>query len=547
MNCFPITKVALAALLLPLAAKVVCEQSALAADARPLTVTFLRAETAPAAPCPRTVERILRHSTIRMARGRLVDVTRWRPDGEGADVLAALDIAPELLEVAVQLRGRKGRPRQRRCQLTYAGGEPAPDVKARRAAADIVGWLMPAHKTTASAAPIQDELQGELLPEAALAAFERALALGDARTPETLMERRSHLSTAVKLAPNWALAHLELGKTISAQGDQTSAIKSLMKAGELDPGDAETLAELGVAWRRMGRLPEAISSYSRALALAPHDPLVHNNFGVALWAAGQPEGASRHFKEASGIEPLYPDPLVNMGTHFRLVGREKEAEKYYRRAVRLAPDDPGPRIALAKLLTDAGDHRGTQEQLEAAVAANPDHPAARFQLALVLATRQKYSAAIKNLKRVLTLAPDYREARYNLGLCYHYIGRHDQAIEIFEQAIQRWPEYAWLYYGLGLTYEAKKENRLAEEALLMALEKDSALDPARAALKRIRGEDRAKPQLAWPWGLWCGSARSTAPEVPQTSAECAPCIITLAALLLPALALRCCRRKKTRQ
>jgi len=505
-------------------------EATVAAAPPSLTIVFLTGKAPEGPACPRTIIRTLRHETIRRARGRLVDVTRWRPTGAGADVVVTVTVGPRRIVVRIAPRSDKGRAALPRDHAAYGAVSP-PELVARaeQAAAYV------ARSLTGDARPVAPR---KLLPETALKLFEKALALGAADKTDALIQKRSLLSKAVSAAPKWALARLELGETIGAQGDAKGAVPPLSKACELSPDDPEARAELALAYRRAGRYADAVSSYSRALALAPRDPVTHNNFGVALLLARQPAGAVKHFEQAVEIEPLYHEPLINLGTHYRFIGEEHKAEEHYRRAVALAPKAPGPRITLAKLLTESGRHRAAERQLESAVADNPEHAAARLEYAVVLARRQKYSPAIKHLERVLEIAPEYREAWYNLGLCHHYMGRDDKAIEVFETGIRREPDHAPLYYGLGLAYEAKKERRLAEEALKMALEKDPKLLPAELALKRVRGEF-APRELAWPFGLLCPARKGG-----RAGASCLPSAITLAALFLPALALR--RRSRSR-
>ena len=129
------------------------------------------------------------------------------------------------------------------------------------------------------------------VPAAAVRALEKGRRV-KGTTADALLERRAHFADAVEAAPNWAEAHLELGKVISLQGDGPAAIRHLTKACELSPRDPAMWSELALACRRAGRLADAISNYTQALSLAPNDSRVHNNFGVALLDAGQQGGRS---------------------------------------------------------------------------------------------------------------------------------------------------------------------------------------------------------------------------------------------------------------
>ncbi len=520
---------------LPLAAALLCllgvAVAAQDAAARPdfLRVVF-RHEPADAACFPRCVEHLFRSRVLRLAHDRLVDVSRWRPDGKGADAIVTVASKPGQIQLDILLTPKEGTPSRTRLDF------PAADTAGRMAALEKAA--VETVKLLTGSAPVGRAAPLPLPPEAALAEMERALGLPDGGPPDALIAKRAVLSKAVELAPAWPLPRIELGRVIAEQGDAEAATKLLFAALQLDADDPATHAELGRAFRRMDRSADAISEYSRALALAPRDPALRNDFAVALLAAGHAEGAVRHFNKAVEIEPLYHQPLVNLGSYYRSIGEEAKAEQEYRRAIERAPRDPGPRIVLAKLLTDAGQHRAAQQELEAAVAADPSHTAARFELALVLATRQKYAAAIEHLEAVLGAAPENREARYNLGLALHYHGKDARAIEVFEDAIRRDPDYAHFYYGLGLTYEARGEKVLAEEALKMALEKAPDFGAAEVALKRLRGE-RSKPELAWPFAGWCRRVQGAG-----TAASFVPTALTMVALLAPGMLFRLLRRRK---
>jgi len=63
-----------------------------------------------------------------------------------------------------------------------------------------------------------------------------------------LAEALSHLETAVRLAPDSAIAHSDLGGALAQAGKRDEALAHLRRALELDPDNAaakENLARLG--------------------------------------------------------------------------------------------------------------------------------------------------------------------------------------------------------------------------------------------------------------------------------------------------------------
>lgn len=75
--------------------------------------------------------------------------------------------------------------------------------------------------------------------------------------------------TALDLDPDFADAHLDLGRLLHAAGAVHDALGHYARAKELDPGDATTLFNLGVAHDDLRQDDEAVRAYRAALDLAP--------------------------------------------------------------------------------------------------------------------------------------------------------------------------------------------------------------------------------------------------------------------------------------
>ncbi len=474
----------------------------------------------PPSPFPGTLLRVFRHAS-KLSYGRTrADVTRWRT--AEADVIITVRAGRDTLRFEVTKSGR--RPAEEHTVTAPSPEELVPAVE--QALAEKDGTPARTYHPPA-------------IPAEALEAFEKAVSV-DGDSPEELIERRSQLEIVVHKAPDWPLAHMDLGRVVAQQGDAAGSLAHLRRAHELDPDHPDIQAELARAYRRVGRPVEALSHYSRALRAAPHDPWIRNNHAVALLAAVLIDRAERQLRRAIELEPDYPDAHLNLGTVLLTKGRDEEAERHYERAIELAPEQAGPRIVYAQQLTSRGRLRQAVALLEEAVEADPEHPAARLEYALALARRKLFSQAIEQLHQVLERRPDDRKAIYNLGICYVHSGRPDEAIKLLEASIQEQPEAADLYYALGLAYEEKGDRTLARGALEMALEKEPEFARAQIALDRVKGDGPPAPDLAWPWGGWCrrvgGGSGSSSP------ASALPTAIVLIALLGPGLAARYLRR-----
>ena len=82
----------------------------------------------------------------------------------------------------------------------------------------------------------------------------------------------------MRLKPDLAAAHNNLGIVLQNQGKLEEAIASYQQALRLKPDYAEAYSNLGMAFQDQGKLEEAIASYQQALSLKPDDAGVHSNF-----------------------------------------------------------------------------------------------------------------------------------------------------------------------------------------------------------------------------------------------------------------------------
>jgi Flp pilus assembly protein TadD len=95
--------------------------------------------------------------------------------------------------------------------------------------------------------------------------------------------RVDEASTAYRLAIAWQANQsdkdsgpfLDLGSLLLDQGKTDEAIKYLLEAKEMAPGDSRTHQELGKSYERSGRLAEAQAELEKAVDLSPQDSALH--------------------------------------------------------------------------------------------------------------------------------------------------------------------------------------------------------------------------------------------------------------------------------
>jgi Flp pilus assembly protein TadD/mono/diheme cytochrome c family protein len=91
-----------------------------------------------------------------------------------------------------------------------------------------------------------------------------------------------HFAETVRVQPELAAAHYNLGNALFRQGRHAEAVESLRKALAIDPDYALAHDGLGVALYAQGRVGEATNHYRRAVKLDPNNTDARAHLAIAL-------------------------------------------------------------------------------------------------------------------------------------------------------------------------------------------------------------------------------------------------------------------------
>jgi Flp pilus assembly protein TadD len=84
-------------------------------------------------------------------------------------------------------------------------------------------------------------------------------------------EAEEHLRRALKLDPNFRLAHLDLGILLASRNDSTGAERHFREAIRIDPSKPDAHYHLGRLWNSLGRKQEADSEFAKVKELAKEE------------------------------------------------------------------------------------------------------------------------------------------------------------------------------------------------------------------------------------------------------------------------------------
>jgi Flp pilus assembly protein TadD len=128
----------------------------------------------------------------------------------------------------------------------------------------------------------------------------RAEAQAGAERARTLAEGVEQLAAAVRLAPDWKDARVNLATAEEARGDAAAALTQYDEILKRDPADASARYRRGLALLALGRASDAAAELAKLVAAEPAAPEPRAALATALLRAGR-EGEARAALEA-GLE-----------------------------------------------------------------------------------------------------------------------------------------------------------------------------------------------------------------------------------------------------
>lgn len=267
------------------------------------------------------------------------------------------------------------------------------------------------------------------------------------------------LREALRLQPAHVEAHYNLGLALAAERRFDEAIESLREVVRLKPDRAEAHLYLGAALASTGRFEEAVASFRRVLTLHPGHAAAHVYLGNVFVDMGRMEEAVANYRQALQQQPREPETLNNLGNALSELGRKDEAIAVYRQILEYDPRYLAAYHNLGRTLLDLGRATEAEGAHRNALRAVPNHPNVLADLGVALACQGKHQEAIACYRRALADRPSNAETHYNLGNALHTTGKLDEAIESYRTALRLAPENADAHVNLGMIYLSRGNFR----------------------------------------------------------------------------------------
>ena len=252
------------------------------------------------------------------------------------------------------------------------------------------------------------------------------------------------------------------GNQFLKDGDVDNAAEAYRTALKLNPQNADVHVNLGVIALRKGNLDEAKASFITAIQLKPQDANATRNLGDVLVRQGKPEEAMACYRRALTIEPKYTDVRINLATLLSRSGKGEEALAELVQAVQHEPDSAVAHFHLGRAWTRKFQLAKAIDSYHRALELNPELVDALVDLAIIRAESpfpefrdgaEALKAATEACKLTHDQAPKAMDA---LAAAYAESGQFPEAV----RAGRRAQELARKAGDIELTGQIEARTRL---------------------------------------------------------------------------------------
>lgn len=285
----------------------------------------------------------------------------------------------------------------------------------------------------------------------------------------------SHLERALELAPDLQPARLSLAQVQLAEGKLDVAEDLLETLLDENPKHEQALSTLGRVYMLQGRRDEARRIAERARTAAEFnlytDPLMGEveaeaASSVVIWDRARAFFDNDNFEQAaiglSRVVELLPD---NADAHNELavaydnLGRRDLSLPHLERVLELDPERIDPHVMLAAIYLDQQRPRDAVPLLNRALRLAPDDPDAPWLMGRAQVLQGDLRGAIKTFEKARDAAaggsgnhiPAWAHNEWGNALAQS--GRMYGALDHFESALEQDPDNAQTLFFLGLVHE----------------------------------------------------------------------------------------------
>ena len=283
-------------------------------------------------------------------------------------------------------------------------------------------------------------------------AYLRGQYYGNRLTEEAQKKSIEYLEMAVRLDPNYGLAHARLAQSYGTLGgvfgflspreyyprSRAAAIKAL----EIDNTLAEAHVSLAEATLKHDwNWPQAEREYRRAIELNPSYAEAHLGYGTYLESLSRFDEAIAERKRAFELDPLSAAVAADVGYPMYYAGKHDQAVHFYRSALELDPSFFWANLWIGQAWVQKGLYPEAIAEIKKAVDLSKRSTRPIATLGHAYAVSGQKAGAYEILNELQALSKQKYVSPYYTALIYAGLEKNDQAFEYLEKAFEERQPY----------------------------------------------------------------------------------------------------------
>lgn len=293
-----------------------------------------------------------------------------------------------------------------------------------------------------------------------------------------------------------ALAHLNRGKDLYAEGKYDDAIREFTAALNINANLEEAYSNRGLAFVIKGDLNRAVTDFSQAISINPNFYSAYINRGNSYNRLGDPDKAISDYNQAIRLNPNEAGTYINRGNAYYKKNDIARAIEDFNLTIRLSPNWAGAYSNRGAVYLNTGDFDRAIADFNQAIILDPNDNLAFYNRGLYYEKKGDYTKAIADYTQAILLNPNDADSFFRRGNLHYNKGDLDRAIADCTQAILLNPNSANYYFGRGYVYIQQKKYTQARSDINKALQLDPNNSDAKRYDAELRKIEQQQPQKA---------------------------------------------------
>lgn len=292
----------------------------------------------------------------------------------------------------------------------------------------------------------------------------------------------SRVEEALRLFPDFPLAHETLGDVMLVKGRAKQALSAYESVMRLDPANVRVHDKIG----RARALSETEAATVESAAAARMQFASEMNKAQEFEKAGKPQAAEMIYREILTKHPNHVEAARGLAGIAVMNKRFRDAEVILQKALSTAPNYTRAWVDIVNVQMELNKLDAAVESAKQVVKLSPDNPESHIVYAGAVGMAGDHEDAIRAYQQALAIAPEKAGAICSMAHHQKTIGQQDEAIATYRHAIEVKPDHAEAYWSLANLKTFRFEDDEVE-AMHALLARDDLPDESRAQIHNALG------------------------------------------------------------